>query len=633
MEYLYVIAAFGALVTILIGAVLAFVNTTRINRLERTARDLRLEIRGLESRLRQADRPTETRETPDAPDETAPPATSPEATGVDIASPVAESPREVPPGPSERVDALAPEIEREPFDLESLVAGRWLNRVGIVAVLFATAFFLKLAFDNQWIGPAGRVTIGLVAGLLLLAGSHWLLGRGYRYFSEGITALGGGVLFLALYAAWDVYQLVGQWAALAGMIATTALLTWIARTRASERLGVLALAAGFLAPALLLGDEDPHLALFAYLAVLITAFLALAWKQTWRAIAPLALLGLLIHGLPWFAEHYTPTRLTTTLGFATWFFACFLAYTVLCARRGRKLDLREIFLPLANGAWFGLTLFVTLFDEHRWGLTLAVLAAGGVHLVALSLIGERDDRQSQAVRMVLGGLALTSLTAAIPIRLEGAWIGMAWAIEAAALVWAGFETRIRPLRGAGMALFVPVLMLLTDQNESTTRLFLNERFAAFLAAGGGLAASTLFARRHEGTLGPDERRLYPVLGIAAVAVGVWSLSVELWWALERWNLTENLRLTRQLGLSLLWILLATLLLAIGMRRDSKVLRFEGLALLGLTIVKVFLADLSFLDNAYRIASFLVLGIVLLAVSFKYQRSLSEARDKDPTNDV
>ena len=77
-----------------------------------------------------------------------------------------------------------------------------------------------------------------------------------------------------------------------------------------------------------------------------------------------------------------------------------------------------------------------------------------------------------------------------------------------------------------------------------------------------------------------------------------------------------------MGLSLLWVVAAAVLIFLGVRRQSPALRWQGLALMGLAIGKVFLLDLSFLERAYRIASFLVLGVVLLAVSFWYQRNLA-----------
>ena len=54
-------------------------------------------------------------------------------------------------------------------DLESRVGGRWLLYVGVVILLVGVSFFLKYAFDNQWISPAARVLLGGVAGLALVA--------------------------------------------------------------------------------------------------------------------------------------------------------------------------------------------------------------------------------------------------------------------------------------------------------------------------------------------------------------------------------------------------------------------------------------------------------------------------------
>jgi Ca2+/Na+ antiporter len=69
-----------------------------------------------------------------------------------------------------------------------------------------------------------------------------------------------------------------------------------------------------------------------------------------------------------------------------------------------------------------------------------------------------------------------------------------------------------------------------------------------------------------------------------------------------------------------WFLIAgTALLAVGFRRRSALLRWQGLVLLAVTIFKVFLLDTSTLSQGYRIVSFLALGALLLGVSFAYQR--------------
>ena len=52
--------------------------------------------------------------------------------------------------------------QRKPgSSLESRIGAQLLNRIGIFAVLIGVAWFLKLAFDRNWIGPPIRVLIGL----------------------------------------------------------------------------------------------------------------------------------------------------------------------------------------------------------------------------------------------------------------------------------------------------------------------------------------------------------------------------------------------------------------------------------------------------------------------------------------
>jgi uncharacterized membrane protein len=62
-----------------------------------------------------------------------------------------------------------------------------------------------------------------------------------------------------------------------------------------------------------------------------------------------------------------------------------------------------------------------------------------------------------------------------------------------------------------------------------------------------------------------------------------------------------------------------MLMIVGFWRRSAFVRWLGLLLIAATIVKVFAYDTSQLDRVYRILSFIVLGILLLVISFVYQR--------------
>jgi uncharacterized membrane protein len=81
----------------------------------------------------------------------------------------------------------------------------------------------------------------------------------------------------------------------------------------------------------------------------------------------------------------------------------------------------------------------------------------------------------------------------------------------------------------------------------------------------------------------------------------------------------------QFTYSVWFMVFGAILLGTGFCRRSAFLRWQALILLAMTIVKVFLYDMSALSQGYRILSFLGLGALLFAVSFVYQRDWLKLR--------
>jgi uncharacterized membrane protein len=81
------------------------------------------------------------------------------------------------------------------------------------------------------------------------------------------------------------------------------------------------------------------------------------------------------------------------------------------------------------------------------------------------------------------------------------------------------------------------------------------------------------------------------------------------------------RLAEGLSISLLWAVYGSALVFAGVRWSSRVLRWQGLALLGITTLKVFFNDLGMLSGFYRVVSSIAQGVVLLVISYLYQRRM------------
>lgn len=88
------------------------------------------------------------------------------------------------------------------------------------------------------------------------------------------------------------------------------------------------------------------------------------------------------------------------------------------------------------------------------------------------------------------------------------------------------------------------------------------------------------------------------------------------------------------GLPVLWGLLSFLLLLWGIKKQLKQLRIIALTLLGLTIVKLFVYDISNVSEIGKIIAFILLAILILIISFVYQKIkvLVIDENKTPKND-
>jgi len=84
------------------------------------------------------------------------------------------------------------------------------------------------------------------------------------------------------------------------------------------------------------------------------------------------------------------------------------------------------------------------------------------------------------------------------------------------------------------------------------------------------------------------------------------------------------------GLPVLWGVLAFIFLVLGIKKQVKSLRIIALSLLGITIVKLFVYDISNVSETGKIIAFILLGALILVISFVYQKIKVLVIDEDKT---
>src|ERR1019366_5964793 len=217
----------------------------------------------------------------------------------------------------------AADKKQDQRSLENRIGSQYFNRLGILAMLIGVAWFLKLAFDNHWIGPLGRVFIGLLAGAALIAWSERFEKRGFIAFSYSLKAVGSGTLYLSLWAAFSVYALMPAWAAFGAMILVTAFNGFISWSRNAELLALYAIAGGLTTPLLVSTGGNHEVTLFSYLLILDTAVLILVKLRPWSRLLFAAFTGTVVFFTGWWFDFYNQCQQGRTAFFLTCFFLIF----------------------------------------------------------------------------------------------------------------------------------------------------------------------------------------------------------------------------------------------------------------------------------------------------------------------
>ena len=326
-------------------------------------------------------------------------------------------------------------------------------------MLIGVAWFLKLAFDNHWIGPLGRVLIGLLAGAALIVWSERFHKRGYAVFSYSLKAIGSGTLYLSLWAAFQLYGLMPAGAAFAAMIAVTAFNGYMAWIQDSELLALYAIAGALSTPLLVSTGGNHEVTLFTYLLILDLAVLVLVALRPWSRLLFVSFVGTVIFIFGWWTSFYSQDQALRT----AFFLCCFFILFSLAPRLVKiALDPGESFqgwdslasyvLPVANAAlgFFG---FYSLLDPATadWAGPWLAVAFAAYYLLLMRLpeagILHAGVRSAVASAPGRGHRLSHDCHSAQNAR---PWLTIGWLVEGAVLLWLSRRVQSMLLRAFGL---------------------------------------------------------------------------------------------------------------------------------------------------------------------------------------
>ena len=461
---------------------------------------------------------------------------------------------------------------------------------------------------------------------LLLGAGVLVLTRRHRWLALPALAY---LLTVTTIVAWaDAHYTSGQWALVLGFLTAFCLLfvemlRFVRRLEGSDATVIAAVlwtapAAYHVAAVALTFDHSPALQVYLLIATVVALLFAARTPSGWLRLPILLAAYFPLFG--YLEVPAGPSWLWPNMITAGAIAAMHLMAVLDRALRPDESEVDTGDLVVMHAAMiglFGLLAQMLAGPLPEWpGGAAAVLA---IVSMALWFFFERRD---SVAALNAAGLSFTLVAIALAAQFEGRIVVIGWAAEGAVAAWFGVRAANAPFRFGGLALFGMAAVRLAEgyftiaPDQSSV---LTDRTAATAVLVVLAYALARQWRRHQPALGASEQVIAVALHVAASVFTMMWMSVEISDYWHRRRAESQARLSEELMRSLSWGAYGSALVVVGMWRSLVSIRWIGIAVIGLTVLKVFFVDLSELGGIYRVIGFIVLGALLVAVSYLYQR--------------
>ena len=509
---------------------------------------------------------------------------------------------------------------------EFAFATRWLIRVGVVLVIGAIVYFVKLSIDRGWMGPTGRVASTLFWGMIGCIGGSWLVKKEkYAFLGHAVAALGVVALYLGFglgHRFFDPPVIASPVFAFASLAGVTLFAGVMAVYLHSPHIAVMGLIGGYLVPVIAGRDSGFPLGLDLYLLVLNLGAFYVARKRLWSALDFLASMLAVIVCFAWSASHPScggQSAVLVNLAFLSVVHAIYMTGVIIGANKRGKVGNAVAWAGLcinacAYFAWLAIVVGET-FSSNCSGLILLGLVATYLAIATLAIRRGWADRATVNILLVF---ALVFL-AIVPLLLfDRPWCVVSWAALAVAASEAEARSGERILGrlsyllliaagAAGVFNYAPLAYCdqpVYELTKLTADEYFKELFLRLIRLWTLPVAVALVAQR-----------------VKAVALTVVSLIVAfLFFTGEARIFGYAFLPALKMGtVSMAWLLAAFIGLWIGIARRSRATRITALSLLGISVLKVLLIDTAHLASPARVALFALAGVLLIIGAFLYMK--------------
>ena len=494
----------------------------------------------------------------------------------------------------------------------------WLLKLGAMLLLIGFGWLTTYAFLNNWIGPMGRIALGIVAGAAFILLGWW---RIKNYITQGgiFLVLGSTTILLTIFAARAVYDFFTPFSALIVMFLSTAFVALASIKYNSRALSLLSLTLAGIAPLLTKAPTTDHIGLFAYLFVVILGAIWIVALTGQRELTAASLIIISAYSAPHLLSpsSFPLVDIQTLLLFAYAFAALFFLTNTAGIL---KLKGKEIIHDLVTAAGNGLFLlaWIMLAAQDEWK-SLIIAAWMVVFAVGAFLIFRITQRREPFY--VYAGVGIAMLAAATSAELSGATLTIAYTIESGIIAFIAY-TILRDIKIAeriSLLLVGPVILSISSITSRAwaTSVIHKDFFVLFILGLTLLGLGAFFLRRVKEIEDKEPQQFNATLLIVGSAYAY----IILWLSLHAGLQNDNTAVMISL---VIYTTIGLIAYFYGLTNEKRGLRLYGGALVGFVVGRLFLVDIWRMELAGRIVTFFLIGALLVSTAFLGRKKRNKA---------
>jgi uncharacterized membrane protein len=502
----------------------------------------------------------------------------------------------------------------------------WLMKLGGLLVLLGMGWFVSYAFLNNWIGPMGRIALGLIIGAgVLILGRYRL----ERYVTQGAVLMfvGAVTIVLTVYSAREVYDFFSPTSALIIMFLTSALLGLTAVSVPHKPLAYGNALLSGLSPFLVASPEPNLVGLFAYLLVVAISTLLVVAYTGWRELVLVSLLVTSLYSSQWILGYGSSAEYDAGLMYAFVFTALFFGASILAMRRVPVPKFTDLLIAIGSGMF--LLSWVLVAGAPEWQSVLLVVWTLVFSVGAWLAVQHRGNA---GFFYAYAGVGVTLLGVATGIELDGPALTVATIIQATLILVIGHHLTRNAHHVPILAL--PFLIPLLQSFESMDSNYwyvgiIHEHSAIMVLMIAMLALIGSYFEEQKRLVGEAEGQILGSMrNIAWTLAGLY-LAVFTWLAMHALFVTEDGGTTATL---FLYTLTASVMFMRAQKSGLRWQRMTAITLLAFVVGRLLLVEVWSMALAGRIVTFLGIGVVLIVVAW-LERSAVRSVSTPITNDT